>query len=59
MYDGKYLIIQLRHQFDIGTKKHETIFTIVKDSLGEEVPKNGSIEYEEYESKNSGTFELE
>ena len=59
MYDGKYLIIQLRHQFDIGTKKHETMFKIVKDSLGEEVPKNGTIEYEEYESQNGGTFELE
>ena len=59
IYDGKYLIVQLRHQFDIGTKKHETMFKLVKDSSGEEVPKNGTIEYEEYESQKGGTFELE
>ena len=59
MFDGKYLIIQLRHIFNMNTKKHETVFKLVRDAINETVPKNGTLEYEEYESNSGGTFELE
>ena len=59
MFDGKYLIIQLRHIFNMNTKKHEAVFKLVRDAINETVPKNGTLEYEEYESDSGGTFELE
>jgi len=38
-YSGRYMISQLRHMFDKGTKQHEIVMNIVKDSFTKELPK--------------------
>ena len=36
-YQGVFLVKKIKHEFDFGAKKHESILTLVKDSLPEKL----------------------
>ena len=37
-YRGRFLVRRIRQDFDLSTKKHQSIMTLVKDSLESELP---------------------
>jgi len=54
VYQGKYLITQLRHNFNVGDMKHEITMSMVKDSTPNVVEKRGPINFDEYANERSG-----
>ena len=36
-YQGVFLVKSIKHEFDFGAKKHESVITLVKDSLSEKL----------------------
>ena len=46
-YRGRFLIKRIRQDFNLASKKHESIMTLVKDSLSKELESSGeSLEFQ-------------
>jgi len=54
VYQGKYLITQLRHSFNVADMKHEITMSMTKDSTPNVIEKRGSINFNEYANEKSG-----
>ena len=57
IYQGKYLITQLRHNFNMADKKHEIALSMAKDSSPNTIEKRGSINFDEYAKEPVGAIE--
>ena len=57
IYQGKYLITQLRHNFDVASLNHEITMSIVKESTPNVIEKRGSINFDEVAKEPAGAIE--
>ncbi len=58
IYQGKYLITQLRHNFDVAQSNHEITMSIVKESTPNTIDKRGSINFNEVANEPVGAIEF-
>ena len=54
VYQGKYLITQLRHNFNMADKKHEIALSMAKDSSPNIIEKRGTINFDDYAEEPKG-----
>ena len=55
VYQGKYLITELRHNFNVGAgNKHEMAMSLSKDSSPNIIEKKSTINFEDYAVESSG-----
>ena len=58
IYQGKYLITALRHNFNVADKNHEITMSLAKDSTPNTIEKRGSINFNEVTKEPVGAIEF-